>query len=85
MRPAARTRLRGSVAALAALAAEASRNVRRLSFAGCAVRAVLGVPDYGRYLAHLAECHPGARPMSRDEFVAARLRARYERPGSRCC
>ncbi|MFL5577339.1 MAG: YbdD/YjiX family protein [Gemmatimonadaceae bacterium] len=53
--------------------------------AGRALRDVLGVPDYGRYVAHLEERHPGARPMSRDEFVAARLRARYERPGSRCC
>jgi uncharacterized short protein YbdD (DUF466 family) len=49
------------------------------------LRAVIGAPDYGRYLAHVADHHPGAVPLSRDEFVDARLRSRYERPGSRCC
>ena len=49
------------------------------------VRQVLGVPDYERYLGDALARDPDARPLSRDEFVAARLRARYERPGSRCC
>jgi uncharacterized short protein YbdD (DUF466 family) len=63
-------------------AARAREGARR---AAGVLRAVMGVPDYGHYVAHLAERQPDARPMSRDEFVAARLRARYERPGSRCC
>jgi len=49
------------------------------------VRRVIGVPDYERYLAHVQACHPGAMPMSRDEFARERLASRYERPGSRCC
>ncbi len=49
------------------------------------LRAVIGAPDYGRYVAQVAEHHPGTAPLSRDEFANARLRARYERPGSRCC
>ena len=56
-----------------------------LAGAGRAVRLVLGVPDYERYLGDALARDPTARPLSRDEFVAARLRARYERPGSRCC
>lgn len=67
------------------LARRVGRLGETLARPGRAVRLVLGVPDYERYLvAHLAR-HPEARPQSRDEFVAARLRARYERPGSRCC
>jgi uncharacterized short protein YbdD (DUF466 family) len=57
----------------------------RLASAARALRMVLGAPDYERYLSHARERHPEVPPLSRDEFVAARLRARYERPGSRCC
>jgi len=46
---------------------------------------VIGVPDYDRYLAHLAARHPGAKPMSRDEFIRQRQIDRYSKPGSRCC
>jgi uncharacterized short protein YbdD (DUF466 family) len=62
--------------------AEAQAWLRR---AADIVRRVIGVPDYERYLAHVRECHPGAEPMSRDEFARERLKSRYERPGSRCC
>jgi uncharacterized short protein YbdD (DUF466 family) len=58
---------------------------RRLGRIAAAVRAVVGAPDYDAYVAHLRERHPDARPLTRAEFVDARLRARYERPGSRCC
>ena len=52
---------------------------------GRVLRTVLGAPDYDGYLVHTRARHPGTRVMTRDEFVAARLRARYARPGSRCC
>lgn len=62
-----------------------ARLARRLARVAAAVRAVLGAPDYDAYVVHLREHHPGACPLTRAEFVDARLRARYERPGSRCC
>jgi len=49
------------------------------------LRRVVGAPDYELYLAHVARAHPDARPMTRDEFVRARLEDRYGRPGARCC
>jgi uncharacterized short protein YbdD (DUF466 family) len=62
--------------------AEASRTIARaLSF----VRAVIGAPDYARYLTHQRAKHPDATPLSREEFARERERARYERTGSRCC
>ena len=48
------------------------------------VRAVLGVPDYDRYLAHMRSAHPGDRVMSETEFRLARMNDRYNRT-SRCC
>jgi uncharacterized short protein YbdD (DUF466 family) len=53
--------------------------------AGDIVRRVIGVPDYERYLAHLRARHPTVSPLSRDQFIAACMRERYEKPGSRCC
>jgi uncharacterized short protein YbdD (DUF466 family) len=49
------------------------------------LRAVAGVPDYRRYLAHMRAAHPGDRVMSETEFNIARTRDRYDRVGSRCC
>ena len=49
------------------------------------LRRVIGAPDYERYLAHVARCHPGAIPLSREEFARDALARRYDRPGSRCC
>ena len=37
------------------------------------VRAVLGVPDYERYLAHMRSAHPGDRVMSETEFKHTRM------------
>ncbi len=53
-------------------------------FAG-ALRAIAGVPDYGRYLAHMRARHPGDRIMSESEFNYLRLSDRYNRVGSKCC
>ena len=49
------------------------------------VLAVLGVPNYGRYLAHMRSAHPGDRVMSETEFNHTSMSERYNRPGSRCC
>lgn len=49
------------------------------------VRRVIGAPDYEGYLAHVAACHPGSAPMTRQEFERSRLEGRYSRPGQRCC
>ena len=53
--------------------------------AAAVVRRVIGVPDYERYLAHVRECHPGAEPMTRQQFEESRLYDKYSRPGQRCC
>ena len=57
-------------------------NVRAI---GEITRRIIGAPDYERYLAHLRQRHPGAEPMSREEFNRRRLEEKYSRPGSRCC
>ena len=56
-----------------------------LSSTAAAVRAVLGVPDYKRYLAHMHTAHPGDRVMSETEFNHTRMNDRYNTTGSRCC
>lgn len=56
-----------------------------------AARMMVGVPPYDLYLAHMAEHHPGARPMTYAEFFRDRQDARYgvgkdkEARGFRCC
>lgn len=50
-----------------------------------AMRAVLGVPDYERYVAHMRDSHPGCAILTRDQFARERMDARYSRPGARCC
>jgi uncharacterized short protein YbdD (DUF466 family) len=50
-----------------------------------ALRQVVGVPDYQRYVAHVRLHHPGAEPLRWDEFYRARLDDRYNKPGARCC
>jgi len=49
------------------------------------VRAVLGFPDYERYLAHMRAAHPGDRVMTKTEFRHKRMNDRYNRAGSKCC
>ena len=50
-----------------------------------AVRRIIGVPDYDRYVAHMRGRHPATAPMAREEFIRQRLIDRYDKPGSRCC
>jgi uncharacterized short protein YbdD (DUF466 family) len=49
------------------------------------LRAILGVPDYDRYIEHCRSRHPDAQPMTRDQFAKDLLERKYSRPGSRCC
>jgi uncharacterized short protein YbdD (DUF466 family) len=49
------------------------------------VRAVLGVPDYERYLGHMRSAHPGDRVMTETEFLHTRMDDRYNKAGSKCC
>jgi uncharacterized short protein YbdD (DUF466 family) len=46
--------------------------------------AMLGVPDYDIYVAHITATHPDRAPLSRDDFFRARQAARF---GAvlRCC
>lgn len=49
------------------------------------VRAVIGVPSYERYVAHMRAAHPDRAPLLHDDFVRHRLEERYTKPGARCC
>ena len=62
-----------------------SRVAARLRAAGRVLQAIVGAPDYERYLAHIRERHPGETPLSREEFARQRLDDRYSKPGTRCC
>jgi uncharacterized short protein YbdD (DUF466 family) len=59
----------------------------RLTLAAIArvLRGVAGVPDYERYASHMVARHPDRALLTPGEFMAARQRDRFERPGGRCC
>ncbi len=57
----------------------------RLTGIARAMRAVLGAPDYQRYLAHIHAAHPDEEPMSCEQFMNDRMENRYNRTGARCC
>lgn len=46
---------------------------------------VFGIPDYQRYLDHVAAHHPGQVPLSRREFFARAIERKYCRAGAKCC
>jgi uncharacterized short protein YbdD (DUF466 family) len=50
---------------------------------GC--RQVFGIPDYERYVAHMAAQHPDEPPLSRREFFAQSIDRNYGKSGPRCC
>lgn len=56
-----------------------------IAAAARATRTIVGAPDYERYLAHHRARRAAGRLLTHDEFVRDQQRARYERPGSRCC
>jgi uncharacterized short protein YbdD (DUF466 family) len=49
------------------------------------LRLMVGVPDYGTYVAHVQATHPGQPPMSYEEFFRERQSARYGARMGRCC
>jgi uncharacterized short protein YbdD (DUF466 family) len=56
-------------------------------YIGRSLRVMAGVPDYGTYLAHMRENHPGAPVMDYETFFVDRQNARYGATGrpARCC
>jgi uncharacterized short protein YbdD (DUF466 family) len=50
-----------------------------------ASRQVFGIPDYDRYLAHMAAHHAGDPVLSRREFFARSIDREYGKSGPRCC
>ena len=46
---------------------------------------IFGIPDYERYLAHVAAHHPGEPPLSRRDFSASSIERKYSRAGPKCC
>lgn len=46
---------------------------------------MVGQPDYGAYVAHLAERHPEQAPMDRAAFFREREAARFGVSRMRCC
>ena len=50
-----------------------------------ALRALFGIPDYGRYLEHMALRHPGAPVLTERDFHARAIDGRYGGTRPRCC
>ncbi len=48
-------------------------------------RLMVGVPDYGTYLKHMAATHPDQTPMRYEDFFRERQQARYGARTGRCC
>jgi uncharacterized short protein YbdD (DUF466 family) len=57
----------------------------RLQTVSETVNAILGVPDYERYVRDYEASHPGEKaPMTRAEFEKDRLHERFIKPGNKC-
>jgi uncharacterized short protein YbdD (DUF466 family) len=69
----------------APLAAARVRAARACAAARRILRAVVGAPDYDRYVEHCRARGEGAPALDRAGFERERLAARYDRPGARCC
>ncbi|MDN5752258.1 MAG: YbdD/YjiX family protein [Nitrosospira sp.] len=54
---------------------------------GQSMRLMVGVPEYGTYVAHMKNTHADQRIMSYQEFFRERQEARYGGNGkvTRCC
>jgi uncharacterized short protein YbdD (DUF466 family) len=46
---------------------------------------MFGIPDYERYLGHMAARHPCDSPLSRHEFFIRSIDRKYAGNGPRCC
>ena len=75
-------------AAVSAAPADARARVARLRDRARAVRQacrqIFGIPDYERYLAHMAARHPDLPVLSRREFFA-KSSIESGKSGPRCC
>lgn len=49
------------------------------------LRLMVGLPDYGTYVAHMQATHPEQAPMSYEAFFRERQQARYGAKLGRCC
>ncbi|MFT7773681.1 YbdD/YjiX family protein [Roseateles sp.] len=67
---------------LGELARDAARAGRYLTQS---LRLMVGVPDYGSYLAHHQATHPELPAMSYEEFFRERQAARYSARVGKCC
>jgi uncharacterized short protein YbdD (DUF466 family) len=78
-----------AAAPLAAALADADAPNARLRNRARAVRQacrqIFGIPDYERYLAHMAAQHPDLPVLSRREFFARAIDRKYGKSGPRCC
>jgi uncharacterized short protein YbdD (DUF466 family) len=50
-----------------------------------ACRQMFGIPDYERYVGHMASHHPCDPLLSRREFFIRSIDRKYCRNGPRCC
>ena len=64
------------------LARDAARAGRYLTQS---LRLMVGVPDYGSYLAHHRATHPEREPMTYEAFFRERQAARYSARVGKCC
>ena len=46
---------------------------------------VFGIPDYARYLDHMAAHHAGETVLTERAFHAHAIDRKYDRRGARCC
>lgn len=46
---------------------------------------MFGIPDYERYVGHMASRHPSDPILSRGEFFILSMDRKYGRNGPRCC
>lgn len=58
---------------------ELARAVRRVYLQ------VFGIPDYERYVVHMAVHHPGEPMLTQRQFFAWAMDRKYCRGGQRCC
>lgn len=58
-------------------------------YLGQAMRLMVGLPDYGNYVTHMQQKHPGEPVMSYEDFFRERQDAQYGTSkagrGPRCC
>lgn len=50
-----------------------------------ALKQIVGMPDYPRYLEHAASHHPGSPALTEREFYDQYLATRYGAGPTRCC